>query len=126
MTGIRSCSSATREFGPVVKIVQLSIISPSGLLHSSNSPANAKTSPNLEPVRLLHRPHFRPLVESGRRNEAAFGKDRISKRRCRCHGLRPGVEPPTSDAHVLCPGRNQSPTHVCEMTYLFALFFADD
>src|SRR6266478_5917347 len=33
MTGIRSCISATRELGVVVRIVQLSMISPSGLLH---------------------------------------------------------------------------------------------
>src|SRR6266566_7287526 len=127
MTGIRSCRSATRAFGPIVKIVQLSMISPSGLLHSSHSPANAKdfTLTNLEAVRLLHRSHFSPLVKSIRRNEATFGKDRISKCRCGCHGLRPRVERPISDAHVLCPRWNQSPTHRCEVANLFALFFAD-
>src|SRR5215470_6205351 len=53
MTGIRSCRSATREFGPVVKIVQLSLISPSGQpRHSRNGctmrpvPKSAKEIPN--------------------------------------------------------------------------------
>src|SRR5439155_23257762 len=38
MTGIRSCRSATRAFGPIVKIVQLSMISPSGLWDQWRSP----------------------------------------------------------------------------------------
>src|SRR6266576_1317265 len=128
MTGIRSCRSATRAFGPIVKIVQLSMISPSGLLHSSHSPANAKdfTLTNLEAVRLLHRSHFSPLVKSIRRNEAAFPKNRSSKSWCRCYGLRPCIERPSYAAHVLCPGWNQSPTHGCEAANLLALFFADD
>ena len=84
------------------------------------------TLTNFEAVRLLHRSYFSPLVESIRRNEATFGKDRISKCRCLCHGLRPSVERPISDAHVFCPGWNQSPTHGCEVANLFALFFADD
>src|SRR5215472_6604031 len=53
MTGIRSCRSATREFGPVVKTVQLSMISPSGQpRHSRNGctmrpvPKSAKEIPN--------------------------------------------------------------------------------
>src|SRR5437667_1555699 len=38
----------------------------------------------------------------------------------------PSVERPISDAHVLCPGWNQSPTHGCEVANLFALFFEDN
>jgi len=69
---------------------------------------------------------YSPLVKSIRRNEATFGKDRISKCRCGCHGLRPSVERPIPDAHVFCPGWNQSPTHGCEVANLFALFFEDN
>ena len=50
----------------------------------------------------------------------------MSKCRCRCYSLRPSVERPISDAHVFCPGGNQSPTHCREVANLFALLFADD
>jgi len=54
-----------------------------------------------------------------------FDKDRVSKCRCRCDGLRPSVERPISDAHVLRPGRNQAPAHGCELANLAAFFLAD-
>jgi len=80
---------------------------------------------NFKTVRLLHRPHFPPLVEFIGRDEAAFHKNRISKCRCRRNGFRPCVERFISDAHVSRPRRNQPPTHGCELANLLALFLAD-
>jgi len=71
---------------------------------------------NFKTVGLLHRPHFPPLVKSIGRDEAAFPKNRMSKCRRRCDGLRPCVERFISDAHVFRPGRNQSPTHCREVS----------
>lgn len=68
------------------------------------TPSERKYLPfaNLNTVGLLHRPHFPPLVESVRRDEAVFRKNRISNCRCRCDGLRPCVERAISNANVFC------------------------
>jgi hypothetical protein len=52
-------------------------------------------------------------------------QDRISKCRFLRNCLRPRIERLSSDAHIFCPGRNQPPTHGCELASFLSFFFAD-
>ncbi|HKV27369.1 MAG TPA: hypothetical protein VJN90_03720 [Candidatus Acidoferrales bacterium] len=69
--------SSTREFGVVVRIMQLSMTSPSGLFHWPHRPGERKDIflTDFKTVRLLYAPHCSPFVKAVRGDEASFAQD---------------------------------------------------
>ena len=96
MTGIRSCTSATNTFGPVMIIVQDFNVSPLALsLHSSHSPANVSASEPSRAVKYqgcLPLSGVLPLVITRRRDQAAAAFESVAKERLGLDCFRPRIE----------------------------------
>src|ERR1700683_1879788 len=117
MAGMRSCTSATREFGLVVRIVQVSRILFFGSRHLSHSPANANTEPVTRPklcACFLLRPYFLPFEKAVRRNETPQSFDCVAEGGFLRRGFRHRVYGFQAKRLIFCPVRNETPAHEAE------------